>query len=429
MFLPKHQYKNAGIFNAVLTATDNIGCKGNDTIPIKIGQPYASFYVNPNGCANENVQFQPNLYSPDSVVWTFGDGYNSKSITNPVTHAYKSAAPFEVATYHVKLKVYQYYCKDSTTQDVFIMTASAKFTASDTVITCPQGGKVVTFTHSYPSSEILSGLWSLGYPERTFSYLWADPSKSYTYLRAGYDTARLSIKTKDPYSCVASYSKLIRVLGPEAKLTITPDTACKGSAINFTLHDTINISSFRWNFGDGNIINGTSLSQSHAYSSIGKIKVSVELHNKTCELSLPDSVFIKEVIARFSVKDTAVCENVPIAFTNNSLGTIQLWKFGDGATSTLESPQHAYAAGKYTVTLSVVDVALGCKDSTSKDMTVNVNPAITVALDKLKCPQNIMILHATGEIRFRGGPHKVSAMLTAMTLKQHQNHRHTTGQK
>jgi carboxypeptidase T len=56
--------------------------------------------------------------------------------------------------------------------------------------------------------------------------------------------------------------------------------------------------------------------------------------------------------------NSPVCVDVPVVFTNTSSGppgvpTDYLWAFGDGVTSTLESPTHAYAAGgAYEVSLT-----------------------------------------------------------------------------
>ncbi len=55
-------------------------------------------------------------------------------------------------------------------------------------------------------------------------------------------------------------------------------------------------------------------------------------------------------------------------FVNESNGTTPtttyFWNFGDGATSTLENPAHAFAvAGTYTVYLAIQDTATGCNDT------------------------------------------------------------------
>jgi len=64
-----------------------------------------------------------------------------------------------------------------------------------------------------------------------------------------------------------------------------------------------------------------------------------------------------------------------------SSGTLSSnWSFGNGATSTLQSPTHSYAAvGSYTVKL-VSTSNNGCKDSTTRDMRVDPSPTATLSV-------------------------------------------------
>jgi PKD repeat protein len=62
------------------------------------------------------------------------------------------------------------------------------------------------------------------------------------------------------------------------------------------------------------------------------------------------------LLSAFTASPTSGAAPLTVAFTNTSCGnyTESLWGFGDGVTSTLESPTHTYtAAGVYTVTLAV----------------------------------------------------------------------------
>jgi parallel beta-helix repeat protein len=61
------------------------------------------------------------------------------------------------------------------------------------------------------------------------------------------------------------------------------------------------------------------------------------------------------VAAEFTAVPTTGVAPLTVTFTNLSTGSYSssLWDFGDGVTSTLDSPTHVYSAGVYTVTLSV----------------------------------------------------------------------------
>lgn len=60
-------------------------------------------------------------------------------------------------------------------------------------------------------------------------------------------------------------------------------------------------------------------------------------------------------VANFSSAPNSGTAPLNVAFTDTSTGTIDAWSwnFGDGATSTLQNPTHAYAAGTWSVSLTV----------------------------------------------------------------------------
>jgi len=77
-------------------------------------------------------------------------------------------------------------------------------------------------------------------------------------------------------------------------------------------------------------------------------------------------------VADFSFAPQAAGAGENIQFTDQSTGnpTSWMWEFGDNATSSLQSPTHAYAQpGTYTVTLSVSN-AFGVGAPVSKSVTV-----------------------------------------------------------
>lgn len=79
-------------------------------------------------------------------------------------------------------------------------------------------------------------------------------------------------------------------------------------------------------------------------------------------------IYSPVTIAAFSTPTTSFCQAPStVTFTNNSQnGVSYLWTFGDGTTSTQQSPTHTYTNyGQYTVTLSVNGGACG-NDSTGQ---------------------------------------------------------------
>lgn len=83
--------------------------------------------------------------------------------------------------------------------------------------------------------------------------------------------------------------------------------------------------------------------------------------------------------ANFSVLNSPAALNYPMNFVSTSVNAgNHYWQFGDGATSTLANPSHAYTtSGNYQVTL-VVSTCSGVMDTTSQWVTVLPSPTIAV---------------------------------------------------
>jgi len=85
-------------------------------------------------------------------------------------------------------------------------------------------------------------------------------------------------------------------------------------------------------------------------------------------------------VSGFTVNPSTQCfTGNQFSFTNTttlSSGTMTyLWNFGNGNTSNLQNPTYTYpATGSYTVKL-VATTSTGCKDSTTRTITVNASPA------------------------------------------------------
>lgn len=88
------------------------------------------------------------------------------------------------------------------------------------------------------------------------------------------------------------------------------------------------------------------------------------LTGKYSALGLPNFVTSFLGNAWISVTGTPCSYSVTYAGASNIPGATYQWNFGDGQTSTLQNPTHAYSlAGTYIITLVVTDPATGCSAS------------------------------------------------------------------
>jgi len=146
------------------------------------------------------------------------------------------------------------------------------------------------------------------------------------------------------------------------------ESSISGSAllnVSFTDNST-NATSWYWNFGDGS--NSTDENPTHNYSTAGNYTVILAVNNtngwsaKTQEITVQNGLPVVDFSAdnsSDSVQFTDLSQNA----------TSWSWDFGDGGTSTDESPVHTYsAAGNYTVTLTASNEV----GSTSKANTVYI---------------------------------------------------------
>lgn len=152
-------------------------------------------------------------------------------------------------------------------------------------------------------------------------------------------------------------------VAPVAAFTGTPVSGTAPLTVVFTDASTGSPTSWNWTFGDG----GTSTAQnpSHVYAAGGTYTVALTATNATGSNTLTRTGYITVgtvtvPVANFTGTPTTGTAPLTVVFTNTSTGspTSWSWTFGDGGTSTLQSPSHVYAAsGTYTVSMTATNTA------------------------------------------------------------------------
>jgi PKD repeat protein len=93
-------------------------------------------------------------------------------------------------------------------------------------------------------------------------------------------------------------------------------------------------------------------------------------------------------VAAFNATPTTGCAPLTVNFTDSSTGspTSWNWTFGDGGTSTLQSPSHDYtSAGNYTVSLTVSNDCGSNTTTKANYITVYAKPAATASSNSPVC--------------------------------------------
>jgi len=219
--------------------------------------------------------------------------------------------------------------------------------------------------------------WDLGNGNTSASFnagaVYKD-EQTYTITLSIKDGGQTSVKTKT----ITVYAR------PQINdITVSPLKGCLPLNAGFTataIAGSGTISSYFWDFGDGNTLQGYSSSQQHIYTVQQKATVGLTVTNSfgcTSTLQKKDMVEIMPAIgASFSASQTILCrETDAVQFTNNSFGPGTLdyqWDFGDGTNSTLKAPSHSFnKKGIYTVKLTVTS-SEGCVVSSTQVGYINV---------------------------------------------------------
>ena len=369
---PNYAYQDTGCFNVTLVVT-NLGCMDDTVInsAVCISPPLARFNLTPAvGCDVPHlVTFTDNSILPDTWLWDFGDGGTS-TVPNP-THTYVTPGSYTV-TLTVSDTVSG--CTDDAQAQVNVSIVTAGFTSN---LTTGCGPLAVNFTNTSTSTvAITNSFWTFGEGGTSTAM-----NPTHTYQNPGTYTVTLVVTDANGCQDTIAQPSLITVIGPNVNFVADTLAGCDSLFVSFTDQTvpTAPITSWAWNFGDGNT--STLQNPTHMYYASGNYTVTLTVTDADgCVRSRTRNQYISVTspTAAFVVDDSLTCMGVSINFDNNSTGSglSYLWDFGDGSTSTATNPNHAYTVnGTYTVTLTVTDVN-GCVDSAVQAGVVSIQDAL-----------------------------------------------------
>jgi gliding motility-associated-like protein len=240
----------------------------------------------------------------------------------------------------------------------------------------------VDFTDTVASGKQFKWLFGDGSAEVTTT----EPSVQHTYTQIGsYNVRLISI---DSATCNISDTSYTTITVKDNKATPSFTVAkllpCESLNFQFTNTSTappakpFSANSFKWDFGDGST--STAANPMHSYAAAGTYIAKLILTD-TNYCNSPDSAVITlriatNVKAQFETPPYG-CVPYNAVFSNTSQGGQQfVWDFGDGTTSTDDSPTHLYTVpGTYVIKMIATDTSTCNKiDSTSFTITVSPNP-------------------------------------------------------
>ncbi len=232
----------------------------------------------------------------------------------------------------------------------------------------PASNSIQFFDSSFFANGFATS-WSWSFGDGTASN---QQHPTHTYNSSGVYVVCLTATATNP-QCTVTYCDSIVVNNSTNCMSAFTYTGAGSSlSVSFTDQSSGGITSWLWDFGDGNT--STAQFPTYTYAAPGTYNVCLSVSNGLlgCTAMWCQPVTVGNS-TNCSAQFTYTVVQSLVTFANNS--TISppatfFWSFGDGGTSTLANPSHVYTPGTYTACL-VVNNSNGCSDTMCQTIVVS----------------------------------------------------------
>jgi len=355
---PSHTYNASGTYSVALVVTNSFGCKDSTKVNALVNPLPAANFSAPTVCLGSQTCFSDSsTISSGSVTgwsWNFADpnsGLNNISNLQNPCHTYTSSSTFPVFFTVTSNNG----CQSTTNFNVSVNPLPvAAFSAIDV---CLNSQTV------FNDNSTIATQWNWQFGDGGTSTL---QNPTHDYL--GFGTYITTLIVTSGGGCRDTTTDSVTVY-PLPVVNFTSDSVCLGYTTSFTdwsFTANGNIAAWHWNFGDGN--SSALQNPTHIYSSAGTYNVTLtDTSAQGCSSSALLTALVYPLpLADFSTTPATHASLIDnVAFNDLSTGNAVQWNwlFGDGDSSSVQSPSHLYSdTGSYIITLVVVSNH-GCVDS------------------------------------------------------------------
>ena len=362
-------YTEPGVYEVTLTATNPQGSDSQSTLITVVPggtPPQAIIGTIPTtvGTGESVTLTSESTNSPTSTLWNFGDGTTGSGTV--VRHAWD-----EPGEYQIRLAVENAAGEDAAVRTIFVEAAIdppiARFTQDSLEVIAGEFLQFADQSLNSPSSL----LWEFGDGSTGQG---ANVTK--TWDVPGTYTVTLTVTNEAGEDNIA---KTVTVLPvpvdpPVASFQASAASVSVGELVRFTDTSTGDPTEWSWNFDDGPPAADSSAENPvHAFTTPGTYEVELTATNEGGFTTFSQTIVVADPpIASF----TRTIDELTVAFEDESVNDPNewLWRFGDGTTSTAQSPSKTYdEAGTYRVTLVATNDA-GSSTEFARSITVAERP-------------------------------------------------------
>lgn len=396
----------AKTYNTYFIWEDVNQCRDTQIYPVTVHPyPTAQFSVdNSNGCGPLPVKFTnssvPKIgtFAQMKFDWKF-------TPTSAISNAVDSTIifpkhPNKDTFYQIKLlAINSQGCKDSAYRTIQVYPKPiSKFLLNNNSGCAPL--KINTFNQSDPNDTgsiyIMKFNWDFANGSKSKK---TDTSATFYASKTKDTFYNIMLEAISEHGCKDTSYKSVQVFPkPLSSFNINNSAGCKPLNVAFTNNSTpydtgsINIMTFRWNFGDKGTSNvkspGNQYTEKYNFDTIYRVSLIATSEHGCIDTSYRNVTLHPDPDIRYSPDIAGGCGPLTVKFTNNTINAVNYsWKFGDYGTSNAQNVTKVFYGRPIFDSFVYVQLSAtslyGCKsDTVTQRITVYGNPVANYFVSK-----------------------------------------------
>jgi gliding motility-associated-like protein len=214
--------------------------------------------------------------------------------------------------------------------------------------------------------------------------------------------------TNANYTCLGNNQTFTITVNPTATL-LNPDvTICSEDTLDIDFITSIP-ATFQWSAVSNTNVQGETVTPVQTTASINDILVNATGTAQTVTYTIstvsntyncPAGPYQIDItlnplpVPAFAIQNNPTCSDVPIFFINSTLGNNTYnWNFGDGNSAQTINASNTYGnIGPYVITLTATNIATGCIDSVSQNITILPSPEVGFTVSQTAACESVSIV-------------------------------------